>query len=186
MHVPNHKSPIALHIAYRISFSFSSFYFLNFPFLIDEKPSTMVAVTIDQFPQNFLEKFRPYFGKGGFNALLERGAVFTNAQYQHAFNETGPGHSAIYSGCYGNRNGIVMNNWYDKSLAKRVNCVEDLSVKNFYSSRDGRSPKNNIAYTVSDMLRLSNNFQSKVIGISVKDRAQFFLRENSEIMHTDG
>ena len=51
-----------------------------------------------------------------------------------------------------------------------MNCVEDLSVKNFYSSRDGRSPKNNIAYTVSDMLRLSNNFQSKVIGISVKDR----------------
>ncbi|MBS4027642.1 MAG: alkaline phosphatase family protein [Ignavibacteriales bacterium] len=153
------------------------FFFLSVSVLfakVNERPKLVVAITIDQFPYEYLEKFRPYFGKGGFNLLLKNGANFTNATYKHSINETGPGHASIYSGCYGNKNGIVMNDWFDRKLHRRVNCAEDTSIKNFHSSRIGRSPKNNLAYTVGDMLRLSNNFQSKVIGISMKDRGAIF------------
>ena len=169
--IPNLKSPISYRtsqIFFAILFSFIT------AFAKETKPKLVVAITIDQFPYEYLVKFRPYFGKGGFNLLLENGASFSNATYKHAINETGPGHAAIYSGCYGNKNGIVMNDWFNRKLHRRENCAEDTSVKNFYSSRVGRSPKNDIAYTVGDMLRLSNNFQSKVIGISLKDRAAIF------------
>ena len=64
-------------------------------------PKLVVLLVIDQFRQDFLTRFAPFFGEGGFRRLMEQGADFTSARYQHAATYTGPGHACIVTGTYG-------------------------------------------------------------------------------------
>jgi hypothetical protein len=68
--------------------------------------------------------------------------------------------------------GIVGNNWFDKNSGRNVYCTDDSTVNTVgTSSKAGKmSPDNLWATTITDELRLSNNFKSKVIGIALKDR----------------
>ena len=73
-------------------------------------------------------RFRPLF-TSGLKTVAEQGAVFTNARYRHACTETGPGHSVLLSGRSPRSSGIVGNSWYDRTLRRRVNVVEDATVR---------------------------------------------------------
>ena len=64
-------------------------------------------------------RFRPYFVKGGFNRLLDGGAVFTDCRYDYATTMTGPGHATLLTGAYPNAHGIIENNWYDRDRQAR-------------------------------------------------------------------
>ena len=139
------------------------------------QPRLVVLISLDQFPYEYLPRFAPYFGGGGFRRLVDSGAVFANASYKHAMNETGPGHAVLLSGCYGDRNGIVMNTWYDRIRHKSVYCVEDNSVTLIGAPGKGSSPRNFVGATFGDELRLSTGFKSKVISISNKDRAAILM-----------
>ena len=55
-------------------------------------PKLVLMISIDQMRYDYLERFDPLF-KGGFRQLIDRGGIFTNANYRHAATETGPGHS---------------------------------------------------------------------------------------------
>jgi predicted AlkP superfamily pyrophosphatase or phosphodiesterase len=85
---------------------------------------------------------------------------------------TAPGHTCIYTGSVPAINGIVGNNWYNRKTNSGVYCTQDDSVKTVGSSTNlGKmSPKNLWATTITDELRLSTNYKSKVIGIALKDR----------------
>ena len=91
------------------------------------RPRLVVVISVDQMSYDYLGRFRPLF-TGGLKTLVERGAVFSNARYRHANCETGPGHSVILSGRNGLHSGIVANAWYDESLGRAVNVVDDASV----------------------------------------------------------
>src|SRR5690242_7011576 len=82
------------------------------------RPRLVVLIVIDQFRQDFLTRFAPYFGPDGFNGLKRRGASFTGAHYRHAMTLTGPGHALIISGSYGHRNSMVANNWYNRATGR--------------------------------------------------------------------
>ena len=88
------------------------------------KPRLVLVLSIDQMRFDYLTRFGPLY-KGGLRTLLDRGAVFTNANYRHSATETGPGHSVILSGRHPSHSGIVANEWYDGYLRKAVNVVED-------------------------------------------------------------
>ena len=65
------------------------------------------------------------------------------------------------------------NDWYNVETKKNVYCTEDSSVVTVGStpsSEGNMSPKNLLATTITDELRLATNFRGKVIGISLKDR----------------
>ena len=47
-----------------------------------EKPKLVVLIAVDQFRYDYLLRFRGDY-KDGFDRLLTRGAVFTNARYEH-------------------------------------------------------------------------------------------------------
>jgi len=134
------------------------------------QPRLIVVITLDQFPYEYLARFQKHLGPSGFNYLLD-GAVFANATFKHANTSTGPGHAVILSGTYGRTNGIVSNNWYDRTLRRRVYCVEDRNVRLLGSDAEGRSPANYTALTYGDMLRINTAFRAKVIALSNKDRA---------------
>src|SRR6202171_795417 len=89
------------------------------------KPSLVVVISVDQMRADYLDRFRPWFGKDGFNRFLERGAVYPEARHRHATTFTGPGHAAIGTGLDPRHSGIIANRWYDAETGQGVYCVED-------------------------------------------------------------
>lgn len=85
---------------------------------------------------------------------------------------TAAGHSCIYTGSVPAIHGIMGNNWFDKTTSSNVYCTDDSTVNTVGSSSTAgkMSPVKMWATTISDELKLSNNFRSKVIGIALKDR----------------
>ena len=140
----------------------------------------MLVLVIDQFRYDYLMRFRPYFGEGGFNRLLNGGAVFTDCRYDYATTMTGPGHATLLTGAYPSAHGIIENNWYDRDRKREVYCVEDLSTR-IVASREkasatpGYSPRTLAASTLGDELRMATDFRAKAISISLKDRAAVLM-----------
>ncbi|WP_197428985.1 alkaline phosphatase family protein [Phnomibacter ginsenosidimutans] len=78
----------------------------------------------------------------------------------------------MYTGSVPAINGIVSNEWFDPQTGKEVYCVEDDNVKivGGVEKSEPMSPRNLWVTTISDELRLATNFQSKVVGVAIKDR----------------
>ncbi len=132
-----------------------------------------VLVSVDQMRADYLQRFRPLF-TGGLRRLLEQGAVFTNARYRHACTETGPGHSVLLSGRSPRSSGIVGNSWYDRTLRRRVNVVEDDTVRILGGRGRPASPAHFLGFTVGDLLK-ARSPASRVVGVSLKDRAAILM-----------
>jgi predicted AlkP superfamily pyrophosphatase or phosphodiesterase len=86
---------------------------------------------------------------------------------------TGPGHASIFTGSFPAVHGIIANEWYDKKTGKMNYCTDDAEVKPIgtENSTGLMSPKNLLVTTIGDELRLNSIQQSKVIAVSLKDRA---------------
>ncbi len=92
------------------------------------RPSLIVVLSVDQMRADYLDRFRPWFGKDGFHRFLERGAVYREARHRHASAYTAPGHASIGTGLDPRHHGIVMNRWYDSVAGEGVYCTEDRRV----------------------------------------------------------
>lgn len=137
------------------------------------RPKLVVGIVIDQMRYDYLYKFYPYYGNNGFKRLMNQGSNFTYAHFNYVPTYTGPGHTSVYTGSTPFYHGIIANNWYDKETGKSVYCAYDPEVNTVGADDDqGKmSPHRLLATTITDQLRLSNNFLSRVISVSLKDRA---------------
>lgn len=143
----------------------------TFSALAAEKPKLIVALAVDQFRYDYLLRFRPEY-KQGLDRLLTRGAVFSNAFYEHFPTVTAIGHSTYMSGATPAISGIVANDWFDRDEGKTVTSVSDDSVKMLGGDGDGgASPHRLLVSTVGDELKMSDGARSRVIGMSLKDRS---------------
>ncbi|HQZ15267.1 MAG TPA: alkaline phosphatase family protein [Vicinamibacteria bacterium] len=133
----------------------------------------VVVVSVDQMRYDYLVRFKSLF-QGGLKTLIDRGAVFSNARYRHANCETGPGHSVILSGRNAWQSGIVANSWFDLSLGRTVNVVDDPTVRPVGGEGRGASPANFIGFTLGDMLKKASP-DAKVVGVAMKDRAAILM-----------
>src|SRR5271155_3286855 len=84
-----------------------------------KKPKLVLAIVIDQFRYDYLTRFRSEY-QSGFERLLTKGAVFTNARYIHFPTVTAVGHSTFLSGATPSISGIIANDWYDREEGKSV------------------------------------------------------------------
>jgi predicted AlkP superfamily pyrophosphatase or phosphodiesterase len=136
------------------------------------KPKIVVGIVIDQMRWDYLYRYSNRYGDGGFKRLLKKGFSFDNTFIPYLPSYTAVGHTCIYTGGVPATTGIVGNNWYEKSILKVMYCTEDSTVQGVGNNdmAGKMSPRNLWATTITDELRLSNNFASKVIGISLKDR----------------
>ncbi len=137
------------------------------------KPKLVIGIVIDQMRYDFLYRYWNKYGNDGFKRLLKKGYSCENAHFNYVPTFTGPGHSAIYTGCTPAVNGIVANNWFERSHNFNMYCVYDSTVKAVGTSNSmaaTMSPRNLLTTTITDELRLSDNQHSKVIGIAIKDR----------------
>lgn len=140
------------------------------------QPKLVVVIIVDQFRYDFLERFSDLYGKNGFKRLIDRGAVFTNANYDYVPTYTAPGHAAIFTGSVPAQNGIVGNLWFDRDANRMRVMISDndarLVTEAGPAANPGSvSPRVLIGTTIGDQMRLANNLQSKVIALSQKDRS---------------
>jgi predicted AlkP superfamily pyrophosphatase or phosphodiesterase len=154
------------------------------------KPKLAIILVIDQFRGDYLDRYRDSFATpNGFNLFLKRGAYFGSCYFDYANTKTAPGHSTIGTGAYTDGHGIGSNEWWDLSRSTKhtvssvederyrlVGTFDDLPVPpapapDPKSPRAGSSPFNLRATTIGDEVRLATNGQSKLYGVSLKDRA---------------
>ncbi len=131
----------------------------------------VLLIVVDQFRYDYLERFGDLFGARGIRRLLDNGASWTNANYDHAPTYTAAGHAALSTGTWGAENGIVANDWFDRTTGKSTSSVTDDTVQTLGDASRPYSPRLLLASTLGDELRLMSNDRAKVIGISVKPRS---------------
>lgn len=144
----------------------------------DGHPKLIVIVVLDQFRADYLERYRADFKGRGFDLFLDHGAWFPDCYYDYANTETAPGHAAIGTGAYTDGNGIGGNAWWDleRDNKRPITAVEDeryalVGLPAGEKNAPGASPRNLLASTIGDELRLDTGGQSQVWGVSLKDRA---------------
>ena len=141
-------------------------------------PKLAIILVIDQFRGDYLDRFRADFKGRGFNLFLQKGAYFPDCYYDYANTKTAPGHATIGTGAYTDGHGISSNDWWDlaRNQDRPVSSVEDehyrlVGLPNAAKPITGSSPRNLLASTIGDELRIATQGQAKVFGISLKDRA---------------
>src|ERR1700691_616476 len=157
----------------------------------DARPKLVIILVIDQFRGDYLDRYRADFKGRGFRLFLDHGAYFEDCYYDYANTKTAPGHATIGTGAYTDGHGISSNSWWDlaRNQDRPVSSVEDERYRTVGEPDSsipanqpgappgapkyvtGSSPRNLLASTVGDELRLATQGQAKVFGISLKDRA---------------
>lgn len=137
------------------------------------RPKLVVGVVVDQMRWDFLYRYEEKYGKAGFNRLLNEGFSCENTNINYFPSFTAVGHASIYTGSVPAINGMVGNDWYDRSSQKRVYCVQDDTERITGSGqmKGNVSPRRLITTTITDELKLATNFRSKTIAIALKDRS---------------
>jgi predicted AlkP superfamily pyrophosphatase or phosphodiesterase len=134
-------------------------------------PKLVLAIVVDQFRYDYLTRFRKDY-HSGFERILERGAVFTNAHHIAVPTVTAIGHSTFLSGATPSISGIAGNEWFDREANHNVTSVSDDSVTTVggLAGKTGSSPHRLLVSTLGDELKMHGE-GSRVIGISIKDRS---------------
>ncbi len=161
-----------------------------------EKPKLVLVIVVDQFRYDYLIRFRGSYS-GGIARLLKEGAVFTDARYPQYPTVTATGHAAVLTGATPSISGIIGNEWFERDpfIESKTSCpistppvlekaegnkvIESVTdgstcLVGGDASRNGASPRRLLVSTIGDELKMAGR-QSKVIGISMKDRGAILL-----------
>jgi predicted AlkP superfamily pyrophosphatase or phosphodiesterase len=139
-------------------------------------PRLVLLIVVDQMRYDYLPRFASSF-TGGLKELMERGAVFTNANLDHYPSVTAVGHATTLTGAPPSVSGIVGNDWYERSEKRNVTSVEDEETTLLGGgepARSGSSPHRLMVSTVGDELKMTGR-GSHVIGMSLKDRSAILM-----------
>lgn len=135
-------------------------------------PRVVVGIVVDQMRYDYLYRYSAHYGPGGFKRLLQEGLSCENTHYDYIPTYTAPGHACIYTGTGPAGNGIIANDWWDPEQNRHRYVTSDPRYNTV--GADGKvgqhSPAVLLSTTITDELRLSNNFRSKVAGVCIKDR----------------
>jgi len=138
------------------------------------RPKLVVGIVVDQMRWDYLYRFYRLYGQGGFRRMLHEGFTCENTYINYLPSVTAIGHSTIFTGSVPSIHGIAGNEWTDQVTGAQVYCTGDSTVHGIGGGNpaDGRmSPRNLLATTITDELKMATQFQSRVVGISLKDRA---------------
>ena len=129
-------------------------------------PKLGVVLVFDQMRGDYLSKWQPLFGEGGFKRLQTEGAWFTNCHYPYADTVTAAGHTSLLTGCTPHDHGIVANSWYDRATGKHVRSTTGMF---------GPDPLRRQRETVGDALLKQTGGKGRVAGLSIKERAAILM-----------
>ena len=121
---------------------------------------------------DYLYRYWDKYSDGGFKRLLNEGFSFDHTHFNYAPTFTGPGHASVYTGTTPSIHGIIENRWFSREKNRTTYVTDDPDVETVGSQTDeGKmSPRYLMTTTIGDELRLHTNMESKVVGVSLKDR----------------
>lgn len=96
------------------------------------RPKLVVGIVVDQMRWDYLNRFYPRFGEGGFKRLMDEGFSCDNTSLNYIPTVTAIGHTSIYTGSVPSIHGITGNNFYKDG--KKVYCTDDDKVTGVGSS----------------------------------------------------
>lgn len=134
-----------------------------------DRPKLIVGLVVDQMRWDYLYNYQ--WGEDGFKTLLRDGYRCNNTIIDYVPTVTAAGHASIYSGTTPAFHGIVGNNFMVNG--KSVTSVQDDSERGVGGNDKtrGKSPRNLVTTNLADQLLLATDFQSRTVGIALKDRA---------------
>ncbi len=137
-----------------------------------KRPKLVVGVVVDQMRWDYLYRFLPHYGPGGFKRLMQEGYSYEQTYFPFTPSLTAAGHASIFTGAFPSMHGIVGNSWYERATERRMYCTADSTVHPRGGSNAGgrMSPVHLMANTVGDELRLFTQGKSRVYGVAIKDR----------------
>ena len=140
------------------------------------RPKLVVGIVVDQMRWDYLYRYYDRYSEGGFKRLMHRGFSCDNTMIPYLPAFTAVGHSCVFTGSVPAFSGIAGNDWVEQSTGQRVYCTDDSTVKGVGAetpeSHEGKmSPRNMLVTSITDEMMMADNFRSKVVGISLKDRA---------------
>ena len=137
-----------------------------------ERPKLVVGIVVDQMRWDYLSRYYDQFGDDGFKRLIKKGYSCDNCLINYLPTITAIGHTSAYTGSTPALHGICGNDFFiDDELTY---CCGDKTVEPVGTDNRKRgcmSPRNLLATTIGDQIRLHTDFRSKVVGVSYKDRA---------------
>lgn len=139
-----------------------------------QRPKLIVGIVIDQMRWDYLYRYYDRYGNAGFKRMINEGFSCENAMINYIPSVTAVGHSTIFTGSVPAIDGIAGNEWTDQLTGKHYYCTDDSNEKilgGTLVNDSGMSPRNLLVSTITDELKMATNFRSKVVGISLKDRA---------------
>lgn len=136
------------------------------------RPALVVGIVVDQMRYEYLYKYADRYSNNGLKRLIREGMNCQDNHYNYAPTVTAAGHASVYTGTVPAVHGIVGNEWTDVASGKKVYCTDDSTVSTVGTTgKTGfMSPKNMWTSTITDQLKLAQNFKSKTIAIALKDR----------------
>lgn len=137
-----------------------------------DRPKLVVGMVVDQMCWDYLYRYNERFHpKGGFRRLLDEGFNCHNTRINYLPAVTAIGHATVYTGSVPSVHGIAGNYFYDRG--RPTYCTQDNEATTI-GAEQGKSgqmsPRNLLATTIGDELRVATNFRSRVVGVALKDR----------------
>src|SRR5450432_3210511 len=138
------------------------------------RPKLVVGIVVDQMRWDYLYRYFNMYSPDGFKRLLREGFSCENTYINYLPSFTAVGHTCIFTGSVPSISGITGNNWTEQLTGAHVYCTGDSTVHTvgIRESLEGKmSPRNLLVSTITDELRIATHYESRVVGISLKDRA---------------
>ena len=137
-----------------------------------ERPKLVVGIVVDQMRYEYLTRYWDRYGEGGFKRLVNQGFNFKNNHFNYIPTATAPGHASVYTGSTPSEHGIIGNEWFDVYTDTEVYCVSDPEYNSVGTAGEAgkMSPHRLRRSTMTDELRIFNNFRGKTIAVAMKDR----------------
>lgn len=134
-----------------------------------EKPTLIVGITVSGMRYDYLSAFWEKYGDDGFKRLVYMGANCKNARYDQLITESAVGYATIGTGARPDAHGIVADYWFDRVEEQIVFSIEDPRYRSVSGSDENghTSPSMMMSRTLSDEIRITSQFQSKVFGIGM-------------------
>ncbi len=140
-----------------------------------QRPDLVVMISVDMLSGEIMDRYGAGL-PGGLGRLEREGVFFENGFQEHAFTETGPGHSVLLSGRHPASTGIPANQWRDRATGNTVYCVQDSNAVDFGdpSGKAGSGGARFLGTTLGTWLK-NQVPGSRVFAISGKDRAAILM-----------
>jgi len=139
---------------------------------VASSPKLVVGIVVDQMSYDYLYRYWDNYGDGGFKRLVNNGYSCEDHHFNYIPTYTAPGHASIYTGSVPAVHGIISNDWYEVHSGGEMYCVGDSTVHGVGTDLPAgkKSPANMLSTSICDALKMASGNQSKVIGVSLKDR----------------